>query len=58
MIVELGTGREFAASPRNASTGPSAPRGGDLGFFGRGDMVPAFEQAASTSPSAPTPWCR
>ncbi|MBN1825150.1 MAG: peptidylprolyl isomerase [Candidatus Eisenbacteria bacterium] len=27
------------------SEGPSAPNGGDLGWFGRGDMDPAFEEA-------------
>ena len=46
VIVALGKGGEFAALAKERSTGPSAPRGGDLGFFGRGDMVPQFEEVA------------
>ena len=37
---------EFATRAREISQGPSATKGGDLGWFRRGDMVPAFEQAA------------
>ncbi len=36
----------FDELARKISEGPSAPRGGDLGLFERGQMVPAFERAA------------
>ncbi|MDX1630247.1 MAG: peptidyl-prolyl cis-trans isomerase [Thermoanaerobaculia bacterium] len=45
--TRLEAGEEFAAVARDLSDDPgSAARGGDLGFFGRGRMVPAFEEAA------------
>lgn len=37
---------EFATRAKEASQGPSAERGGDLGWFRRGNMVEAFEKAA------------
>lgn len=43
---ELVNGADFATLAEERSEGPSAPRGGDLGTFGRGQMVPAFEEAA------------
>jgi len=40
-------GADFAALAREYSDDPgSAPRGGDLGFFSRGKMAPAFENVA------------
>ncbi|RKG73324.1 peptidylprolyl isomerase [Corallococcus exercitus] len=39
-------GMDFAALARARSEGPSAADGGDLGYFKRGVMVPAFEKAA------------
>lgn len=37
---------EFEAAAKEFSTCPSGAKGGDLGEFGRGQMVPEFEQAA------------
>ena len=39
-------GEDFANLARMNSDGPSAPKGGLLGTFGRGQMVPPFEEAA------------
>ena len=46
IIKELNEGADFEAMAKNKSTGPSGPNGGDLGFFGKGQMVPEFEKAA------------
>jgi peptidyl-prolyl cis-trans isomerase C len=46
LIVELDGGADFEALAKEHSTGPSGPQGGDLGFFGEGQMVPEFSQAA------------
>ena len=46
IIAQLQDGADFEELARERSTGPSGPNGGDLGYFTRGRMVPAFEQAA------------
>ncbi len=43
---ELTSGADFAEMAIEHSTGPSGPRGGELGWFGRGAMVAPFEEAA------------
>ena len=39
-------GEAFAEVAKAVSSCPSSAQGGDLGFFGKGQMDPAFEQAA------------
>ena len=46
VIAELDKGGDFAALAEQHSMGPSKSRGGDLGAFGKGAMIPAFEKAA------------
>jgi len=43
--IKSGTA-DFATLAKEHSSCPSGNRGGDLGFFSRGKMVPAFEQVA------------
>jgi len=37
---------KFIELAKEKSTGPSGKNGGDLGYFGKGQMVPAFQDAA------------
>jgi peptidyl-prolyl cis-trans isomerase C len=51
---KLKEGEDFAALAKDNSACPSSARGGDLGYFGRGQMVPAFEEAAFSLQSGET----
>lgn len=46
VIKELDGGKDFVELAKEKSTGPSGKEGGDLGYFGKGQMVPEFETAA------------
>lgn len=43
-------GDDFAELAKQYSDGPTGPYGGELGYFGRGKMVAAFEDAAFITP--------
>lgn len=45
LLKRIKGGADFAAVARDFSTCPSKSKGGDLGWFGEGAMVAAFEQA-------------
>ena len=46
VLKKAQAGDDFAALAVEYSDGPSGPNGGELGWFGRGSMVPEFENAA------------
>lgn len=46
VIAALEKGGDFAELAKKRSTGPSGANGGDLGFFSKEKMVPAFSEAA------------
>lgn len=46
ILQQITNGLAFEEAARQYSTDLSAEAGGDLGWFGQGDMVPAFETAA------------
>ncbi|MHC5083171.1 MAG: peptidylprolyl isomerase [Planctomycetota bacterium] len=53
--AKLKKGEKFEDVAKEMSTCPSSAQGGDLGFFGKGQMDPAFEKAAfETEPGETT----
>lgn len=50
LMEQVKNGADFADLARQHSRCPSSRAGGDLGQFGRGQMVPEFEQAAFDNP--------
>jgi peptidyl-prolyl cis-trans isomerase C len=48
--TQIEGGADFAAVAREHSSCPSRHQGGDLGAFGRGDMVPEFDSVVFSAP--------
>lgn len=48
--TEIENGADFANLARQHSSCPSSDRGGDLGAFGPGMMVPEFDQVVFSAP--------
>ena len=46
LITKLDEGADFAELAKEHSIGPSGAQGGDLNYFTKGQMVPAFAEAA------------
>lgn len=46
LIERIKKGESFEALAQQFSKCPSGKKGGDLGFFAKGQMVPEFERAA------------
>ncbi|MBT8171697.1 peptidylprolyl isomerase [Candidatus Bathyarchaeota archaeon] len=46
ILERLKKGEKFSQIAKNVSLCPSKKRGGDLGIFGRGQMVKEFEKTA------------
>lgn len=47
---EILSGKDFSDVAKAVSKCPSGQRGGDLGYFGRGRMVPQFDKVAFELP--------
>lgn len=46
VLAEIKAGLDFGLAAKQYSEDPSAERGGDIGSYGRGELVPEFERAA------------
>ena len=46
ILKRINDGEDFAAVAKRFSSCPSRKNGGDLGWFGKGQMVPEFEKVA------------
>ena len=46
LLKKMEEGKSFVELAQSFSKCPSSKQGGDLGEFGRGRMVPSFEEAA------------
>ncbi len=46
VVKKLKTGEKFEDLAKSLSIGPTGARGGDLGYFAKNEMVPAFAEAA------------
>ena len=48
LLKRIQDGEDFAEVAKRFSKCPSSKKGGDLGYFGKGQMVPEFENVVFT----------